>query len=81
MWQVWDLIKLADYLTKRDDIDPCRIGIAGISLGGLFGLVERNISDPLPCVNHSSFNLNSSVQECMHGLQHLQTPAMLWLSQ
>ncbi|XP_010454912.1 PREDICTED: uncharacterized protein LOC104736596 isoform X1 [Camelina sativa] len=32
---VWDLIKLAEYLIKRDDIDPKRIGITGISLGGM----------------------------------------------
>ncbi|KAH7839699.1 hypothetical protein Vadar_007503 [Vaccinium darrowii] len=32
---VWDLIKLADYLTQREDIDPCRIGITGESLGGM----------------------------------------------
>ncbi|KAJ0232397.1 AB hydrolase-1 domain-containing protein [Hirschfeldia incana] len=32
---VWDLIKLADYLTQREDIDPQRIGITGISLGGM----------------------------------------------
>ncbi|KAJ8432393.1 hypothetical protein Cgig2_009995 [Carnegiea gigantea] len=32
---VWDLIKLADYLTQqRDDIDFTRIGITGESLGG-----------------------------------------------
>ncbi|CAN8288876.1 unnamed protein product [Cochlearia groenlandica] len=32
---VWDLIKLAEYLTQRKDIDPNRIGITGISLGGM----------------------------------------------
>ncbi|CAK9150131.1 unnamed protein product [Ilex paraguariensis] len=32
---VWDLIKLADYLTQRDDIDSCKIGITGESLGGM----------------------------------------------
>ncbi|XVF48577.1 hypothetical protein PTKIN_Ptkin03bG0201700 [Pterospermum kingtungense] len=32
---VWDLIKLADYLTQREDIDPTRIGITGESLGGM----------------------------------------------
>ncbi|KAL8107122.1 hypothetical protein AgCh_023784 [Apium graveolens] len=32
---VWDLIKLADYLSQRDDIDPSRIGITGESLGGM----------------------------------------------
>lgn len=32
---VWDLIKLADYLCQREDIDSMRIGIAGESLGGM----------------------------------------------
>ncbi|XP_019416031.1 PREDICTED: uncharacterized protein LOC109327373 isoform X2 [Lupinus angustifolius] len=32
---VWDLIRLADYLTQREDVDPSRIGITGISLGGM----------------------------------------------
>ncbi|TKY74572.1 putative esterase YitV [Spatholobus suberectus] len=32
---VWDLFKLADYLTQREDIDPSRIGITGVSLGGM----------------------------------------------
>ncbi|KAL7219649.1 hypothetical protein ACSBR2_012666 [Camellia fascicularis] len=33
--EVWDLIKLADYLTQREDIDPSKIGITGESLGGM----------------------------------------------
>ncbi|KAL8237270.1 hypothetical protein R6Q59_018351 [Mikania micrantha] len=32
---VWDLVKLADYLTARDDIDHSKIGITGESLGGM----------------------------------------------
>ncbi|XP_062165247.1 uncharacterized protein LOC133871829 [Alnus glutinosa] len=32
---VWDLKRLADYLTQREDIDPARIGITGESLGGM----------------------------------------------
>ncbi|KAK9273991.1 hypothetical protein L1049_018805 [Liquidambar formosana] len=32
---VWDLIKLADYLTQREDIDTAKIGITGESLGGM----------------------------------------------
>ncbi|EPS62526.1 hypothetical protein M569_12263, partial [Genlisea aurea] len=32
---VWDLIKLADHLTQREDVDPTRIGITGESLGGM----------------------------------------------
>ncbi|KAF5944121.1 hypothetical protein HYC85_018198 [Camellia sinensis] len=38
---VWDLIKLADYLTQREDIDPSKIGITGESLGG-WNLEEQN---------------------------------------
>ena len=33
--QVWDLIKLGDYLSAREDVDPSRIGITGESLGGI----------------------------------------------
>ncbi|XP_020574475.1 uncharacterized protein LOC110020644 isoform X2 [Phalaenopsis equestris] len=32
---VWDLIKLADYLVQREDVDPIRIGVTGESLGGM----------------------------------------------
>ncbi|KAF6164428.1 hypothetical protein GIB67_025254 [Kingdonia uniflora] len=32
---VWDLIKLADYLSGRDDINTSKIGITGESLGGM----------------------------------------------
>uniref|UniRef100_A0A0D9WM83 Peptidase S9 prolyl oligopeptidase catalytic domain-containing protein n=1 Tax=Leersia perrieri TaxID=77586 RepID=A0A0D9WM83_9ORYZ len=32
---VWDLIKLGDHLSEREDVDPCRIGITGESLGGM----------------------------------------------
>ncbi|KAL3650819.1 hypothetical protein CASFOL_007222 [Castilleja foliolosa] len=31
----WDLIKLADHLTQREDVDSSRIGITGESLGGM----------------------------------------------
>ncbi|CAN6441631.1 unnamed protein product [Victoria cruziana] len=32
---VWDLIKLAEYLSQRIDVDSSRIGITGESLGGM----------------------------------------------
>lgn len=32
---MWDLIKLGDHLSERVDVDPCRIGITGESLGGI----------------------------------------------
>lgn len=52
IWQVWDLIKLADYLTQREDIDPSRIGITGVSLGGWLREVDRNMSDARFIVTH-----------------------------
>jgi len=42
-WQVLELIKIANYLTTREDIDPSRIGITGISLGGWLRDVEMII--------------------------------------
>ena len=77
IWQVWDLIKLADYLTHREDIDPSRIGITGISLGGWSREVENNMSDGMFDVTHHLYN--SLMQECMHGLLQLLILAMLWL--
>ena len=76
-WQVWDLIKLADYLTQREDIDPSRIGITGISLGGWLRDVERNMLDWMFNMIHHLYN--SLMQGCMHGLLQLLILAMLWL--
>ncbi|XXG55844.1 hypothetical protein AAC387_Pa03g3415 [Persea americana] len=42
---VWDLIKLADYLTARKDIDPSRIGITGESLGGMHAWFGAAVDD------------------------------------
>ena len=77
IWQVWDLIRLADYLTQREDIDPSRIGITGISLGGWLREVEKKMSDGMLDVTHHLYN--SLMQECMHGLLQLLILAMLWL--
>lgn len=32
---VWDLLHLLDYLCARQDVDPQRIGMTGVSLGGM----------------------------------------------
>jgi dienelactone hydrolase len=32
---VWDVMRLIDYLSKRQDVDAARIGLAGISKGGI----------------------------------------------
>ncbi|KAL0553095.1 hypothetical protein IC582_006982 [Cucumis melo] len=56
---VWDLIKLADYLTRREDIDPCRIGITGESLGGMHAwfaaAADTRYSVVVPIIGVQSF--------------------------
>ncbi|KAL2650409.1 hypothetical protein R1flu_018537 [Riccia fluitans] len=42
---VWDLIKLVDYLHTRQDVDPTRIGMLGISLGGMHAWYAA-VADP-----------------------------------
>ena len=32
---VWDIVILLDYLETRPDVDSARIGITGVSLGGM----------------------------------------------
>ncbi|KAJ0232398.1 AB hydrolase-1 domain-containing protein [Hirschfeldia incana] len=56
---VWDLIKLAEYLTHRKDIDPQRIGITGISLGGMqawfAAAVDTRYSVAVPLIGVQGF--------------------------
>ncbi|XP_051151246.1 uncharacterized protein LOC127265481 [Andrographis paniculata] len=56
---VWDLIKLADHLSEREDVDPHRIGITGESLGGMhawFGAaVDTRYSVVVPIIGVQGF--------------------------
>ncbi|KAI4337482.1 hypothetical protein L6164_015893 [Bauhinia variegata] len=56
---VWDLIKLADYLTEREDIDPSRIGITGESLGGMHawfaGFLDTRYAVVVPIIGVQGF--------------------------
>ncbi|KAM6543881.1 hypothetical protein CsatB_008328 [Cannabis sativa] len=56
---VWDLIKLADHLTERKEIDPTRIGITGESLGGMhawFGaFADKRYSVVAPVIGVQAF--------------------------
>jgi dienelactone hydrolase len=42
---VWDLWRLLDILEKRDDIDPNRIGMMGISMGGIQTWLAASVDD------------------------------------
>ncbi|TVU12416.1 hypothetical protein EJB05_46060, partial [Eragrostis curvula] len=56
---VWDLIKLGDHLSEREDVDPCRIGIAGESLGGMHAwfaaFVDTRYSVIVPIIGIQGF--------------------------
>jgi dienelactone hydrolase len=56
---VWDLWRLIDVLEKRDDIDPKRIGMMGISMGGiqtwLAASVDGRVAVAAPLIGVQSF--------------------------
>ncbi|RLN12472.1 putative esterase YitV [Panicum miliaceum] len=56
---VWDLIKLGDHLSEREDVDPCRIGITGESLGGMHAwfaaFVDKRYSVTVPIIGVQGF--------------------------
>ncbi|HEY3761292.1 MAG TPA: dienelactone hydrolase family protein [Verrucomicrobiae bacterium] len=56
---VWDIMRLVDYLDTRKDVDPKRIGLTGISKGGietyLTAAVDRRIAAAAPFIGVQSF--------------------------
>ena len=56
---VWDVMRLIDYLATRDDVDPQRIGLIGISKGGvetyLTAAVDPRVAVAVPCIGVQSF--------------------------
>ena len=59
MVRLWDCIRGLDYLCGRDDIDPSRIGVQGISGGGTMssylGAMDRRIAAAAPECYITSF--------------------------
>jgi dienelactone hydrolase len=56
---VWDLMRLLDYLETRQDVDAKRIGMMGISKGGmetyLAAAVDPRVAVAVPCIGVQSF--------------------------
>ncbi|HZL77921.1 MAG TPA: acetylxylan esterase [Candidatus Limnocylindrales bacterium] len=56
---VWDVMRLVDYLSTRDDVDANRIGLIGISKGGietyLAAAADTRIAVAVPCIGVESF--------------------------
>lgn len=57
---VWDVTRLIDYLQSRPDVDGQRIGLMGISKGGietwLTAAVDTRVAVAIPCISVQSFN-------------------------
>jgi len=47
---VWDVLRSIDYLESRPDVDPTKIGIIGLGLGGWVALFSAALDDRLACV-------------------------------
>jgi dienelactone hydrolase len=56
---VWDVLRLVDYLATRSDVDPARIGMMGISKGGietyLAAAADTRIAAAVPILGVQSF--------------------------
>jgi dienelactone hydrolase len=56
---VWDILRLIDYLQTRSDVDPKRIGLSGISKGGietyLAAAVDSRIAVAVPFIGVQDF--------------------------
>ncbi|HEY8749968.1 MAG TPA: acetylxylan esterase, partial [Tepidisphaeraceae bacterium] len=56
---VWDVLRLVDLLQTRPEIDPDRIGLMGISKGGietwLAAAADPRIAVAIPCISLQSF--------------------------
>ncbi len=55
----WDAMRLIDYLVTRPDVDPTRVGLFGISKGGietyLTAAADPRIAVAVPCIAVESF--------------------------
>jgi len=56
---VWDIMRLLDYLQTRDDVDATRIGLTGISKGGIetyfTASVDDRVAAAVPFIGAQSF--------------------------
>lgn len=82
--RVFDTIRQVDYLLTRDDVDPKRIGIAGLSMGGLIagvaGAIDPRIS-MLIIAGYLSTYKDSIIDISRKHCADMYTPGMLMLGE
>ncbi|MDR2569812.1 MAG: alpha/beta hydrolase family protein [Oscillospiraceae bacterium] len=52
---IWDLVKLTDYIETRDDCDSASIGCAGLSGGGMQSLFLAAVDERIRCICTSGY--------------------------
>ena len=74
---VWDMMRLIDYLGTRSDVDPTRIGMYGVSKGGietyLTAAIDPRVAVAVPCIGLESFRWaieNNDWQTRIGTIQH-----------
>jgi hypothetical protein len=82
-WRVWDIIRAVDYLETRPEFDPKRIGLMGISGGGMataFGAaLEPRIQAALISGNLNSFR--DSIMSISHCIDNYVPGILQWCEQ
>lgn len=67
-WRLWDIIRGVDYLETRSEIDPGRIGLMGISGGGMMTLFGAALEPRIKaCLVSGYYNL---FRECIFSIPH-----------
>lgn len=73
---VWDVMRLVDYLGTRPDVDAARIGIYGVSKGGieayLAAAVDPRIKAAVPCIAMESFRYADGNDLWQHRIETIQ---------
>lgn len=65
---VWDVLRLLDYLASREDADLARVGVTGVSLGGmhawLAAAADPRIAVAAPMIGVQNFGWVRELGEC-----------------
>ena len=74
---VWDVMRLVDYLVTRDDVDASRIGLYGVSKGGietyLTAAVDPRIAVAVPAIGLESFRWATENNSWQSRIETIQT--------
>lgn len=74
---VWDTWRVLDYLQTRPDVDPQRLGVMGISLGGhatWMASADPRVKVAVPCISVCSWKWQIENRGYMQRVRNVQRP-------